>query len=91
MLQLPFKEIYPFGEISTKIYEFCRFLALVTHILTATIVKFSVRVQTWDSLRHANFAKIAQGDWLLRGRFIPKIPYFDDFGGLKPTFLRQQW
>jgi len=23
----------------------------------------------------------------LRGRFIPEIPYFDDFGGLKLTFL----
>jgi len=30
-------------------------------------------------------------DWPLRADFYHKIPYFHDFGGLKPTFLKLQW
>jgi len=42
------------------------------------MVKFGARVQTWDSLPMSNFVIIAW-ELALRGRFIAKIPYFDDF------------
>jgi len=37
-----------------------------------------------------NNGAIAEGH-AYTGRSIPKIPYFDDFGGLKPTFLKPRW
>lgn len=47
----------------------------------ATMVKFGMRVQIWTPCRTPNFV-------LLKGiKLLPKIPKFDEFKKLKPTFL----
>jgi len=52
----------PLGKIYTKKYQFWRFWRLLAHIFEATIVKFGVRLRTWDTLPALNFVKkIAQG------------------------------
>jgi len=48
------------------------------------MVKFGVMVQTWISLPTPNFVKIAREDSPHIDKFLPKIPNYDDFGGLKP-------
>jgi len=52
-------KIFPKGQIYTKKYYFLRFLRLWAHIFKARMVKFGMRVQTWDSFPQPNIIKIA--------------------------------
>jgi len=45
----------------------------------------------WTPSPMPNFVKIDKGDWSITGIFITKNPYFDNLGGLQPTFLTPQW
>ena len=62
---------------------FLAILRLLAHIFKATTVKFGASVWT---LPMPNFVKKSIKGIGPRGRFITKNPYFDDYGGLKPTF-----
>jgi len=43
------------------------------------MVKFGVRVGTWDTLHALNFVKIVQGDLFLGGNFYQKFEIFAIF------------
>ena len=45
-------------------------------------MKFGIRVGNWDALPHKKFCENH-----LRGKFIPNITIFGDFGGHKPTLI----
>jgi len=57
------------------------------HVFKATTVKFSVRMQTWDSLPTPNFAKIAEGHSPVLGKFIPKVANFAILWAMIPHSL----
>jgi len=60
----------------------------VTHIFTATTVKFGMRVKTWDFLLQTKFCKKNRLRGLpILGKFVPKNTNFGDFGGCTPIFL----
>ena len=49
---------FPEGQMFTKNNNFWRFLEPYGHIFKATMVKFGMRVRSWDSLPRQNFVKM---------------------------------
>jgi len=72
-------------KIYTKNYQFWRFRGCKPTFFEATMVKFGIRVRTWDFLPVAKVCKIAQGNSSLITKFLPKILNFSEFELHKPT------
>jgi len=66
-----------------------RFWGQQTHIFKATMMKFGMRVRTWDTLSKAKFCKNhIRGYTPLLGKFIPKnISILAILGAVGPHFL----
>ena len=65
---------------------FGAFLGLWAHSLRVTMVKFGVRVRTWDTLPALNFVQIAQGICPLWENFYQKFKIFAIFSHLSSYF-----
>jgi len=76
-------------RLSLKNYQFSRFWGLSVDIFKATVEKFGMRVQSWETLPHARLGKNPlRGHWTLWHKLLPKNTNFGDFGVCKPTFLK---
>ena len=76
------KKIFPEGQIFTKNYHFWRFLEPYSHThFKATMVKFGMRVRSWDSLPQAKFCKNDLREYTPLGKICTKNYHFWRFFG----------
>jgi len=74
------KDIPLLGKIHTKSYQFWHTIyaisGLLAYIFKATMVKFSMKVWTWDSLLHAKFCKNHLRGYIPLGQVYTKNYHF---------------
>jgi len=82
------KWIYPFGANIYQKFPILAILVAVTHIFKTTVVKFGVRVQTWETLFQAKFCikKSLKGVYPFGANLYQKLPNSAILGAASPHF-----